>query len=411
MLCWAIGDAMTTTLQRRRKTSAPIFIPSDADLTLDLSRGVKPPRPAFNVEVQQFNNKYIVTLSDNHLYLERCEANFSPSQLSDEYKSISQSARITLMGDQSEISELADRSYFLFCNIFTKKRMRDTIRRIMLNFDESSPQFCLIISDCISLPWSLLYTEKPEKETIDVSFFWGARCTPVCNISDLHKDTSPILPEMGAPIRVLAAYCDILEYTVSHEIPMIKRHANSERVPALVHCDDFPELIGKDGRPTPESNSTARRALFGATQEMIHFACHGSSWGDASSNALRIRNGYLLSHKALVKEDEKFKGNPLLFLNACDIGIIDPLKLTGLISLLLDNNARTVIAPTCEISDQNSARFARSFYKYFILNKQNVTEAIFEASRDVYHKFGDLIGLAYQVYGQVDARIAPGDSE
>jgi CHAT domain-containing protein len=95
---------------------------------------------------------------------------------------------------------------------------------------------------------------------------------------------------------------------------------------------------------------------------------------------------------------------PSYFLNACEMGFINPLKFSTLVRFFLERGARTIVAPDCKVNDLKSARFSQLFYKHLVRGA-SVMEALFKARQEMRQKHNDFVGYAYALYGQADARL------
>ena len=96
-----------------------------------------------------------------------------------------------------------------------------------------------------------------------------------------------------------------------------------------------------------------------------------------------------------------------MFINACEMGFVEPLSFTTFIRFFVDRGARTIVAPDCKVSDRHSARFSNLFYKYFTRG-DSIMVAMFNARHEMYRKHQSLIGFAYSLYGQPDAYLTTG---
>lgn len=396
---------MASDFPVERSTDPPVIRHPDAQQTLELSRWVQCPNAAIIIEIDQLGDKYCVTVRDGRGWRDRCKCKFTAHDLSTIYKSLCNEAEQTLLsqGRMDKLYSLADVGYLIYCNIFSKERIRAKIRELLSVKCGPDPLYLVVHSECCAIPWSLLYMEKPGAGKLDRSLFFGDHCIVVSDITDPEEVPNQPHPEIPPRIEILGAHCHKLKYSHTREIPFIRRVA--KRLGSCAHFSDFPELsTTRAGAPAAESDQTARRHLFGSNSSIVHFACHGSNDKSPDKNYFRVRNMYRLTYAALHNPTERFTRSPLVFLNACEMGFNDPLRFTTMVRFFLEHGARAVIAPDCKVSDKSAARFSQSFYAY-LLRGDPLMYALFRARHEMLDKYNDFIGFAYSLYGQAHAHL------
>jgi hypothetical protein len=410
-LAGTVGDGLVNTgLPDRRVTTGREIRHPDSAKALDLRRAVGAPRPTFSIEIDLVDNHYRVTLAHGAPQRERCYCQFTASELSAIYRSLCEHAENVLQGSPDALYRLADYGNFVFCEIFNKPIMQTVIANYLASGEPDQPIYIVVHAREFAIPWNFLCIKKPESEDVDLTTLLGHRCVILCDITDPEEPAHQPEAEIAHTVTVLGAHCDNLKYSTELEIPYIQMLASSRKYRGRATYTPFPVLASRRGGATAKANQAARATLFSEAASIVHFACHGENHGTPDKNHFRIRDLYPLSYVAL-KGIERFKLNPLVFLNACEMGFVDPLRFTNFIDLFLDKGARTVIAPDCQVEDFNSARFARSFYKFFVLGGETLMDSLFKARRDMFQRHGDMIGYAYAIYGQPHARLSSGENE
>ena len=390
-----------------RQTTEKAVRHPDSKTLLELAPFASRPKATLIIEIEERGDSYLATLPGSPGRIrEKCL--ISRDELSQTYRSLCEMVEKVLRGDRSRYYDLAQIGYFVFCKIFASDAMRSRVRQRVMDVGNTPPIFVIVHSERFVIPWNLLYLLKPAQDEVDHSLFLGHRCIVVSDIKDPEENPTQPPPEMCPRVEVLAGYCDRLQYSRDLEIPFIRRHVNGKLSSGAANYCELPELKKKNGRACAETDQEAIGALFSRPWSIVHFACHGSNGQSPDLNYLRVRDLYPLTHAALHDEKHRFSHWPLVFLNACEMGFIDPLKFTSIVRFFLDRGARAVIAPDCKVGDLNAAHFSRSFYKFFALGQSSLMEALFKARHEVYQRYADFIGFTYTLYGQPDARLEMG---
>jgi len=391
-------ESLGSRISRARRTTGPALrgsTPIDAKAKLENSCAAR-----LMIEILAQQSAYIVRLSNSTGYLKSWKCGLSPLDLLEEYKAICGHAEAFLSKVEPSAYNLAFAGFQFYRSIFPNREIRDFIHRTL---DESVELPLIIVhSEQASIPWSFMYIDEPSTEKVDVSLFLGFNCIISCNIIDPEQASSPPSPYIHGNVEFLGGFCDTLRWARDFEIPVLKKFA--EKTQTRAHFLDFPVLKPTDvGRASGQENKKARRALFDLAPKVVHLACHGSNHADLERNFIRLRTLYPLNSRSLNGGDnDKFKQNPLVFLNICEMGFIDPQKFSSIVRVFLHAGARTVIAPDCRVDDRSAAHFSLSFYKA-LLRGQPFMHALFGARLDALEQRNDFIGLAYCLYGQPHA--------
>lgn len=134
----------------------------------------------------------------------------------------------------------------------------------------------------------------------------------------------------------------------------------------------------------------------------MHFACDAGT-EDTFGLYLRVSDNFPIR---LQEIDHKFKiaHHPLVILNACKTGIVDPLRTSNWVTLFWERGACGVVATEARVLDEFAARFSKKIYELLLMRK-TISEVLFEARRYFWKVEHDPSGLVYALYASPSLRI------
>jgi hypothetical protein len=152
----------------------------------------------------------------------------------------------------------------------------------------------------------------------------------------------------------------------------------------------------------------------GSELQIQHFACHGRT-EDAhpAGYELTLAGGanepWPIPLAALDDDfDKRTDGiprvRPLVFLNACGSGHIDPVRMYSWPHWFLQNGHRGVIGTETLVPDVVAARFSEFFYDE-LLAQRPLGAALVLARRKLLHEFMNPLGLLYVLYADPDLTV------
>ena len=283
----------------------------------------------FAIEIFQESNKQVLKVSDSFGYNKRCDCSLSSEDLADLISKIAVCAEGLMYAQDRDVYKLAELGHYLFRTLIADVDIREFILEC-LNAEHSDIPLIIIHSPRLVIPWSFVYLQEPEPDKVDISQFLGYRCVVSCNIIEPEKAKNPAPPRIEGKVQVLGAYCDQLKYSKAVEIPFLRRVA--ARTQGMAQFVDFPPLtLSKINKASGQEDKKARAALFESSPAVVHFACHGSNNNATTENYIRVRKLYPLTNISLCSGNrDRFKLKPIVFLNVCEMGSVDPLKFTSL---------------------------------------------------------------------------------
>ena len=169
-------------------------------------------------------------------------------------------------------------------------------------------------------------------------------------------------------------------------------------------------------RVTPRTQRAELMAALGddtTADQILYFYGHAESaaLGDkggngASSLALSDARITLAELNTDASTDIKLRGNPLVFINACESAELSPLFYGGFVPYFMAKGARGVIGTECKTPGIFAAEWARRFFDRFLAGEP--LGAVFLTLRREYlAQHGNPLGLLYAVHCDGDTQVYP----
>ncbi len=144
---------------------------------------------------------------------------------------------------------------------------------------------------------------------------------------------------------------------------------------------------------------------------VLHLAVHGKYTQGSGREGIVLTDGEWLTPNVVMAQE--IEGEPLVFLNACQVGSSDAVlnQYAGLAPAFLRARACGVIAPMWSVKDEIARNMALGFYTATLEEGVSVGEAIRRA-RSAFAAGGEPTSatfMAYQYFGHPELRLAPSD--
>ena len=107
----------------------------------------------------------------------------------------------------------------------------------------------------------------------------------------------------------------------------------------------------------------------------------------------------------MIAYDLSLGHNPLVVLNGCGTGNINPLYVSNLVGMFIECGARGVIATECDIPDQMAAKFSEQLYTYLIEGKELGTSLTLTRN-DLVKTYNSPFPLVYALYSSPNYRFS-----
>jgi hypothetical protein len=310
-------------------------------------------------------------------------------------KSIGSDLKVDTAVAGDALSELAHEGNNAFHMIFQDPIASSAIRDLINRQDTLAIE---VQSENFFLPWELLYDGDPT--VVRYKNFWGLRYIIArCIVRDMTSRgvPRPDLVTFGVPSIALQTDKS-LKYVMSEEIPYFEGLSRNARIHLLKLRDLDPKNKAQD------SKYFASYCHSKAVQ-ISHFACHAQYVEKPRHHSyLKLSNDFCLSLRDIRNLQLELAGYPLVFLNACETGLRNPLQTLDFVSLFLSIGARGVIVTEADIPDRFAAQFVKHFYQSF-LEGEGIGHCLLETRRHFLEEYDNPLGLIYGFYGDPSLHI------
>ena len=148
--------------------------------------------------------------------------------------------------------------------------------------------------------------------------------------------------------------------------------------------------------------------------QILYFYGHAESaalgaTGGADSSSLVVSDGRVTLGElnTSAPTDIKLRGNPLVFINACESAELSPLFYDGFVPYFMGKGARGVIGTECRTPGLFAAEWAKRFFERFLAGEPLGT-AFLALRREFLEQHGNPLGLLYAVHCDGDTQVQPG---
>ena len=293
------------------------------------------------------------------------------------------------------LAELARKGKWAFNEIFQQGKPREIISNAL-----KVGKTIQFTSQNFFLPWELLYDGRLNVET-DVTCFWGMRhiVTRQLKIENPHLGQIDFPEIASSPHVGLIADTD-LEYIKKEEYPTLKEFHRNNQI-------DLSHLGSMNSRDRDQHDKELKKLhrFFHKNMQITHLACHAEvNKKNISESFLRVSNNFEISISDFVVGEFDIKHRPLIILNACLTGIINPLHSCNWVIEFIKHGARGVLATEFHVPDWFAAVFIKELYNSF-LSGVPIGEALTTTRRLIWNDKHNPLGLAYALYSSPSIRI------
>jgi len=147
--------------------------------------------------------------------------------------------------------------------------------------------------------------------------------------------------------------------------------------------------------------------------QILYFYGHAESAalgarGGADASALVVSDGRVTLGElnTSAPTDIKLRGNPLVFINACESAELSPLFYDGFVPYFMGKGARGVIGTECRTPGRFAAEWATRFFERF-LDGEPVGATFLALRREFLEQHRNPLGLLYAVHCDGDTQVYP----
>lgn len=287
------------------------------------------------------------------------------------------------------LSLLAVKGTAAFNRIFPRGESRDLINQAL---EQAHGRTLQITSNDFLLPWEILY-DRPITSRIDVLGFWGMRHIISRSLAQSIRPGDFVAPYfVSRRPRVGMITCHELTHVVNYEIPALQKMDDKGTIALSL----LPTL--KTSRRSEELSTF--KDFLGRHQEIIHFACHAYEKKPSSQSLLRVEEAFDVTMENFDSYDFQIEKFPLVILNACRTGTMDPSRTSNWASRFWALGARGVLATEFRVPDWFAALFVEQLYKRLLSKKSRkpLGKSLLETRYHFWNQSGNPLGLAYALY-------------
>jgi len=263
-----------------------------------------------------------------------------------------------------------------------------------------------IVAEHFPVPWGLLYLgDIADDAPRDWELFLGMR--HIVELIPLQTDLSvpdctivSDKPSLAVSVNVNAGIDKQMKADFVDRQQKFFRAASAKLGMRLVEREARKEMID---------------ALKGkADDQVMYLYCHAVTVGiddpggiDSSSLVLSGEESLTLKDlNANAPMDLQLKGNPLVFINACESAELSPMFYDGFVPYFMAKGARGVVGTECKMPALFATEWALRFFPEF-LGGAPLGEVFLELRRELWQEHGNPLGLLYAVYCDGDTQVAP----
>ncbi len=282
------------------------------------------------------------------------------------------------------LNVLARKGNFAFKHIFAEGTPRDTISKAL-----SSGGTIQIAAEEFILPWELLYNGALGNE-LDGNQFWGMQHVISRAIIQDARPADFVSPQIQCSCpHVGLISCGELRHVQQEEVPLLQQLEVEKKI-----------LLTRLRALDPESfdqELTAFDQFLRQEFQITHLACHAIQKKPLTQSYLVVEQEFPISIQDFIAHDFWTTHNPVVILNACRTGTMNPLYTSNWASLLWSRGARGVLATEFRVPDWFAAAFIQVFYEHFLAS-ETIGASLMATRRHFWETQGNPLGLTYALY-------------
>ncbi|MEO6446537.1 MAG: CHAT domain-containing protein [Gemmatimonadaceae bacterium] len=265
-----------------------------------------------------------------------------------------------------------------------------------------------ILAESTPLPWGLLYVgDASAGAKLDWDNFIGMR----------HIiEQIPLQPTLSVSDSVIASDQPTLSVSVNVNRDIDRQMGR----PFVADQEKYWRDTAKTSRQLRVKSRTTRDELVQALNDVqtddqiLYFYCHAESL-PLSAGGGPDKSTLVLSDASVTLGDLsldaptslQLRGNPLVFINACESADLSPLFYDGFVPYFMAKGARGVVGTECKTPALFAEEWAERFFGRF-LNGDPLGETFLELRREFLDTHGNPLGLLYAVHCDGDTHVLPG---
>jgi hypothetical protein len=314
---------------------------------------------------------------------------------------------------RTQLYQLAEWGNYGFKKVFKHHDALATIKRLLplLELEAQILKRTLsiqITTENFFLPWELIYPASLIEEPVSYKHFWGMKhliSRVIVQETQPGDFVSPIIRVIRRPRLGLLAYCG-LPSVVADEIPFFEKLNSDGKITLFKLRDLKPEKKKED-------EFKEFKNFWDNAFNLAHFACDARYENGAPElSRILLSDEFPISLRDMeiyfVDGEGRplvIEGHPLIMMNACETGNMNPLYTSHFAAAFLRHGARGVVATECAVPDVFATNFAKQLYKH-LLNGEPLGESLLITRKYFLEKYHNPSGLLYSMYAPPSIRLA-----
>lgn len=297
---------------------------------------------------------------------------------------------------ENTVLDLAEAGHTVYVRLFKNTGIGDLIAQYM-EMSGRSNLLLQVVSESFFLPWDLIYPLNLATEPIDLEAFWGIQHVIYRLIPQRLTKSNFVSSEVAYDGCLLLGLLSCLELDyVDQEVRFLETLEEQQHI----RMSKLRALDPKKKR----SEFRELKAFLHNPFDFLHLACHAKLALDHNAESyFLLSDQFHVYLPDLHAYELEVMGFPLVFLNACTTGNLNPLHASTFVSFFMQHDIRGVIATECEVSDKFAAIFSQALYE-LLIKGEYLGNALISARRTFLRKEGSLGGLAYSLYARPTIR-------
>jgi CHAT domain len=297
-----------------------------------------------------------------------------------------------------QLRRLAELGNYAFKQFFGDGEAIQIIQDLWALDDPLSIQ---LVSEDFSLPWELMYPASPS-HALTYEHFWGMR--HILSRVIVQQQRGLVVPTIQIPSRprlgLMTLISEELPAVREREIPFFEKLDEDGKI-ALVRLRAL-----EIGRWPQELEEFMR--FWRCDFHLAHLACHGFFEDSSPMHShIRISDDFVITLKDLVVYNLNIAGHPLVVMNACQTGALNPLYTSSFAAAFLKYGALGVVTSEGVLPDTFAAEFAEQLYTRLLAGECLGSSLL--ACRKYFLKLrNDPSGLLYSMYAPPTIRFQIG---
>lgn len=339
-----------------------------------------------NITIHRSDERYNISIVANGGKV-RGPINITPADLLGYNKTLQRKFTEILRNptqSQDQLRALAEAGKSTFNKIFSDAEVANAIRFLMSSYRLRVE----ITSDEFSVPWEILF-DGDLYAPLSYEDFWGMKY---------------LISRTG---RKRTLQKPIIFYSTRPKIGLL---TNNKLASVKTEARFFTDLRDQGGidlftlrslNPDPEQKLEEFRHLqsFWKTPlDIAQIACHAYfNDNDRQQCYLELTESFPIDLDALENYEVALDNSPLVILNACGTGNLNPQYASNFTTMFLRQGAIGVVATECILPDDFAAQFTKELYQRFLKGDQ-LGECLLETRRHFLEKHNNPAALLYSMY-------------